>query len=164
MTGMEEGENAGRSAPSACRRVLRKRRAMAELLTISEAAAVARCSAKTIRRAIHDRCKPLRAYRPGRAVVIAATDLDSWIRSRVVTPSPHTVRDRLSPTARELLDGLLDADSAPQRHPRRNRANKDSAKPSTYGTGPSDCDSVAKKNGQSSLSVDGQEQPEGRTP
>lgn len=51
---------------------------------LDEAAGIARCSTKTIQRAIH--CRKLTAYRPGRRLVIKKTDFDAWLRSTVVVP------------------------------------------------------------------------------
>jgi excisionase family DNA binding protein len=89
-------------------------------LNLSEAATASRLSERTIRRALHDRKSPLRHYRIGRRVVIAETELRAWIEAHVSTtaPSPskaaERVLTRLSPTARELLAGILCTPAAPQ--------------------------------------------------
>ncbi len=51
-------------------------------LSLEEAADLARCSTKTIQRAIHAR--RLTAYRPGRRMVIAKADFDAWMKGTVV--------------------------------------------------------------------------------
>src|SRR5262245_32193464 len=79
--------------------------AWAGYLTIGEAAAESRVSARTIRRALRDIRLPLRHYRIGRRVVIARADLRTWIEAHVGTPAPAAVTDllgRLSPDARQL--------------------------------------------------------------
>lgn len=95
-------------------------------LTINEAATECRVSSRTIRRWLSDARLPLRHYKLGRRVVIARADLQQWIEAHVATPTmvPTTVEKRalarLSPTARELLDGIVCAPAAPRR---RNHVN-----------------------------------------
>ena len=55
-------------------------------LRIGEAADVARLSTRTIRRAMAAATHPLRHYRVGRRVVIARSDLVSWLEMHRVAP------------------------------------------------------------------------------
>lgn len=49
-------------------------------LTVEDAAAIARCSAKTIRRAIY--AGQLRAFRPATRVLLREADVRAWVESR----------------------------------------------------------------------------------
>lgn len=53
--------------------------------SLDEAAGIARCSKKTLQRAIRN--AQLRAFKPGRCLVIQKTDFDAWIKSTVVVPA-----------------------------------------------------------------------------
>ena len=59
---------------------------MSEYLTIDEAAAVCRLSARTVRRGLKSSVRPLRHYRVGRRVVIARSDLASWLEMHRAVP------------------------------------------------------------------------------
>ena len=61
-------------------------------LTIKEAAELARCSAVTIRRAIH--AGKLPAYKPGKQILIEEKDFRAWFRSSQVMPAkdPRLIR------------------------------------------------------------------------
>ena len=87
-------------------------------LTINEAAGESRLSSRTVRRALRDTRLPLRHYRVGRRVIIARSDLQAWIEAHGSTPATtptveKRVLARLSPAARELLDGILCTPAAP---------------------------------------------------
>jgi hypothetical protein len=75
----------------------------------------ARVSQRTIRRGLRDHVRPLGHYKIGRRVVIPARDLMSWLESHrapVTIPAP-AILAKVSPPARELLDGLLGTPAAP---------------------------------------------------
>jgi excisionase family DNA binding protein len=89
--------------------------AVADFLTIDEAAEHVRVSPKTIQRAMRDRRNPLRHYRPGRRVVIARADLEAWLKLHVAMPAPSpTVLDRVSPLARSVLADLAATPAQPR--------------------------------------------------
>jgi hypothetical protein len=78
-----------------------------QLLRLSDAAAIARLSERTLRRALHARRNRLRCYRFGHAVRIAPDDLAAWLRAHAALPVVSTaVLDTLSPTAQELIQHL----------------------------------------------------------
>lgn len=58
---------------------------MAQFFSCEEAAEVAKCSKYAIREAIKN--GELKAYKPTRNYVIAADDLEAWIRKRAVKPT-----------------------------------------------------------------------------
>lgn len=55
-----------------------------KLLTIHEAAAQARCSIKTVRRAIDT--KDLKAFKPAGRLLLTETDVRAWIERSAVVP------------------------------------------------------------------------------
>ena len=57
-----------------------------QLLRLPEAAAIARLSERTLRRALQARHHRLRCYRFGRAVRIAPDDLAAWMRAHAALP------------------------------------------------------------------------------
>jgi excisionase family DNA binding protein len=65
----------------------------AEYLTVDEAAALARCHPKTIRKAFESGALP--ASRPAHRVLIRADDVRAWIEAR-----PAAGTERRDPTAR----------------------------------------------------------------
>lgn len=99
-------------------------------LTIAEAAEIARLSSRSIRRGLRDSKCLLRHYRVGRRVIIDRDDLERWIHSHaVVSAVAPAIVDRVSPSARGLLDGLVAADSAPHVHPAQPSARNHSQDP-----------------------------------
>jgi excisionase family DNA binding protein len=78
-----------------------------QLLRLSDAAAVARLSERTLRRALRARQHPLRHHRFGRAVRIAPDDLAAWLRAHAALPVVSTtVLDTLSADAKALIQSL----------------------------------------------------------
>jgi hypothetical protein len=83
--------------------------------TIAEAAKHARVSERTIRRAFADPARPLGHLQVGRRKIIPERDLVAWLeaqRAPLPTFAPG-VFAALSPTARELLSGLIGTPTAP---------------------------------------------------
>jgi excisionase family DNA binding protein len=86
----------------------------AQFLTLAEAAAVVRLSPRTLRRGMHDSRRPLRVARVGRRVIVERADLLAWLRAHVEVPAVSApVLGRVSPAARELLEGLADVHRSP---------------------------------------------------
>ncbi len=77
------------------------------LLRLPEAAAIARLSERTLRRALHASTNRLRCYRFGRAVRIAPDDLTEWLRAHAELPVVSTtVMDTVSADAKALIQRL----------------------------------------------------------
>lgn len=64
-----------------------------DYLTVEEAAELARCDHKTIRRAIHS--ERLRAFRPANRLLIREPDVRAWIESRTASSSARTRPPRM---------------------------------------------------------------------
>lgn len=62
----------------------------AELLTVSEAAAIARCNPKTIRRAFT--AGRLRAFRPAHKILLREDDVRAWVESQTAVTEPAPPR------------------------------------------------------------------------
>lgn len=78
-----------------------------QLLRLSDAAAIARLSERTLRRALHAPQNRLQCYRFGRAVRIAPDDLTEWLRTHVARPVVSTtVLDSVSADAKALIQSL----------------------------------------------------------
>jgi excisionase family DNA binding protein len=89
-----------------------------KFLTIKEAAARARQSPRTIRRALAGEVKPLRHCRIGRRVIISETDLNHWLEDHAVMPA-------LQPEVKEELGALFpELRSHPGVTPARGNAEK----------------------------------------
>jgi len=86
-----------------------------EFLRLEEAAALAKLSTRTLRRALAVSTRPLRHYRIGRRVVIARRDLTAWIESHRAAPivSPAAVA-AAGPGVREILARLNRTPGAPE--------------------------------------------------
>ena len=80
-----------------------------QLLTLREAAAVAKVSERHFRRLIKEPKHPLRVHRFGRCPRVEPTDLRKWIDSFGAKPEiKPTVLAAVSPEVRELLAELID--------------------------------------------------------
>jgi hypothetical protein len=107
-----------------------------QLLRLPEAAAIARLSERTLRRALCAPQRPLRYHRFGRSVRIAPDDLAVWLRAHAAVPAvAPAVLDTLSPAAREVLDTLGATTTDTARSPQRTAMERRTAPGSESLTG-----------------------------
>ncbi len=78
-----------------------------QLLRLPEAAAIARLSERTLRRALRASTNRLRCFRFGRSVRISPDDLTEWLRAHADLPVvSSTIMDTVSAEAKELIQSL----------------------------------------------------------
>jgi excisionase family DNA binding protein len=89
--------------------------AQASYLTVDEAATMARCHPKTIRRAVGSGA--LRGFRPAQRVLLREDDVRAWIERRAAISSPPPARTRAK--RRRAVPGSVEALRAIEREAMR---------------------------------------------